>query len=202
MRIGRRSANVVYPLVRIGSAHARRTAADVADGFQLVRSAPHETEGANTLLRSIHYLMSRRSLVLSLAAVLFSACASASAPEPAQRANPWDDAAVCLGPAEPPQVVPDTWPTVTNRAEVGTALERAYVPLLQSRGDIQGSAQLCLLIAETGAVQDLRMVKSSGDVDLDRAAVSVARVMTFEPAKAGGLPVRIWIAVPMNFRTR
>lgn len=95
----------------------------------------------------------------------------------------------------------DTRPELTNRAEIGRLLETNYPPLLRDAG-ISGETLMWFLIAENGAVMQLRIDRSSGHEALDRAAMDVARNMKFTPAMRDGEAVPVWIAIPIVFNTR
>ncbi|MHB1169477.1 MAG: M56 family metallopeptidase [Longimicrobiales bacterium] len=95
----------------------------------------------------------------------------------------------------------DTRPELTNRAEIGRLLEANYPPLLRDAG-ISGETLMWFLIAENGAVMQLRIDRSSGHEALDRAAMDVARNMKFTPAMRDGEAVPVWIAIPIVFNTR
>lgn len=92
-------------------------------------------------------------------------------------------------------------PDITNRAEVGRALEREYPPLLRDAG-IGGTVRVHFFIDENGRVQDTRLDQSSGHSQLDNAALAVADVMRFTPALNRDKKVPVWISLPITFQVR
>ncbi|HEX3673778.1 MAG TPA: TonB family protein [Rhizomicrobium sp.] len=53
------------------------------------------------------------------------------------------------------------------------------------------SSKVHYTITETGAVKDPVVVVSSGDVDLDKAAIACASAWLYTPATRGGVPVAV-----------
>lgn len=102
------------------------------------------------------------------------------------------------GPTSTPQTVA---PQITNRSEVVEALEREYPPLLREAG-IGGTATVWVFIDENGRVQETRIQESSGDPQLDEAALRVAEIMRFSPALNDGERVPVWVAFPITFAVR
>lgn len=101
-----------------------------------------------------------------------------------------------------PQFTPFTdRPELLNRPEVQEALETNYPPLLRNAG-IGGQTMVWFLIDKTGAVSDVRLNKSSDHPALDEAALKVARVMRFSPAKNRGAAVPVWVAIPIVFSSK
>ena len=92
-------------------------------------------------------------------------------------------------------------PEQANREACDGVLEREYTPGLRSAG-VEGEARVWLHIDEKGNVTDVRIGVSSGHSKLDRIALRVARCGRFAPALNNGLPVAIWIQVPIEFRAR
>lgn len=64
---------------------------------------------------------------------------------------------------------------------------------------IEGSTLVRVLVNETGAVDSVVVVESSGHAAFDSAAVEGAKSMAFEPATRKGAPVRVWARVPVHF---
>jgi TonB family protein len=89
-------------------------------------------------------------------------------------------------------------PTLTNAAEVSSALMREYPAVLRDAG-IGGAPVLWIHIATTGEVDDARVHESSGYEALDQAAINVARVMVFRPARNGDDVVATWVQMPVRF---
>lgn len=90
-------------------------------------------------------------------------------------------------------------PEVVNRDEIARALVRNYPPQLRDKG-IGGTTLVWMLIARTGETRQVQIKSSSGYPELDAAAIKVASVIRFSPAKNGSTPVAVWIALPIVFK--
>jgi TonB family protein len=114
-----------------------------------------------------------------------------------------DVTAYRVGPTEPvgePEFTPMTVrPTLTNAAEVSSALMREYPAVLRDAG-IGGAPVVWVYITETGTVGATQIHESSGFEALDEAAMNVARVMVFTPAKNGDDIVATWVQIPIRFQ--
>jgi protein TonB len=64
----------------------------------------------------------------------------------------------------------------------------------------EGTVRVRVLVAATGAVEDLRLAVSSGRNALDQAALDGLRRWRFNPAQLAGRPVAAWVTVPVVFR--
>jgi protein TonB len=66
---------------------------------------------------------------------------------------------------------------------------------------IEGIATVNLLLNLDGSIMDARVARSSGNAELDSAAVKAGRKCEFAPALGNRLqPVRVWVAVPFSFK--
>jgi protein TonB len=92
-------------------------------------------------------------------------------------------------------------PELKNSAEVGRALQRYYPPLLRDAG-IGGTVKIWFLIDETGKVIKTQLKQGSGHQALDDAAAKVADVMQFSPALNRDQKVKVWVDMPIVFRTQ
>lgn len=92
-------------------------------------------------------------------------------------------------------------PDLKNREAVQRALVRNYPPLLRDAG-IGGTVLTWLLIDETGNVIRTQVKEGSGHDALDQAALKVADVMRFTPALNRDQKVKVWIALPIVFKTQ
>ena len=92
-----------------------------------------------------------------------------------------------------------TPPRLTNGDEVQAAIAAEYPEQLRNAG-IGGVVRLSLLVGPDGVPTDSRLLQSSGNADLDRAARRVAGVLRFSPAlNRDGNPVAVWASFPIVF---
>gem|GEM_PF-4669005 len=63
----------------------------------------------------------------------------------------------------------------------------------------EGTATIRAKISSAGAVQQIRLFRSSGSSLLDHAATAAVRKWEFEPTTRKGEPVEAWVEVPVNF---
>ncbi len=92
-------------------------------------------------------------------------------------------------------------PSITNRMEVIAAMAENYPPLLREAG-IGGAVRVYFFIGADGVVRDVRIDRSSGHEALDQAALRVADVYEFSPARNGDEPVPVWVSFPITFQIR
>ncbi len=113
-----------------------------------------------------------------------------------QELRPEDVAAIQAGPVFTPMTVV---PEILNRTEVQQALMRLYPPVLRDAG-IGVTVEVWFYLSETGQVLHNRVSQTSGNAELDAAALRVAAVFRFTPAlyKREG-PVPVWIRLPIVF---
>lgn len=74
-----------------------------------------------------------------------------------------------------------------------------YPRVARRRGN-QGTVVVEVLVDESGRVGDLRMIKSSGYNNLDKAAITAVKKWTFEPGSKNGRRVAMWVRVPVRFQ--
>jgi TonB family protein len=92
-------------------------------------------------------------------------------------------------------------PELRNADELMRALERSYPQTLKDAG-IGGTTLLWVFIDVAGAVQNTRVVETSGFTDLDRIAETVVRATArFSPAYNRDQRVPVWIQIPITFRS-
>jgi TonB family protein len=89
-------------------------------------------------------------------------------------------------------------PTLRNREEAAAALRNSYPPILRNAG-IGGVALLWFFIDDNGRVVRTVLKETSGQEQLDAAAVQVASVMQFSPAMNRDMHVPVWVAIPITF---
>jgi TonB family protein len=93
-----------------------------------------------------------------------------------------------------------TRPRLRNTRSVREEMRRRYPDHLRRMG-LGGSVRVWTFVDERGRVTRRRLAETSGDCDLDRAAIEVARVMRFTPATRDGKAVAGWVAIPLTFTT-
>jgi protein TonB len=98
-------------------------------------------------------------------------------------------------------VVSKVPPQLLNAPEVQRALERNYPALLRDAG-IGGRVVLWLLVDETGRVIETDVREGSGQSAFDSAAARVGEIMRFSPGKNREDRVKVWVSLPVVFRTR
>ena len=92
-------------------------------------------------------------------------------------------------------------PEVRNREVVQDLLVRNYPPLLRDAG-VGGTVLAWLLIDDDGNVIRTKLSKSSGHEALDAAGLKVIEQIKFTPAEHNGVPVNVWIQMPIAFKTQ
>ena len=103
--------------------------------------------------------------------------------------------------SEQPAFTPrEVEPRLTNPGEFTRALERAYPPALKEAG-IGGRVLLWVFVDEQGEVANVQLYESSGNEQLDEAAIATMRTGEFTPAQNRGEVVPVWIAIPVTFAT-
>ncbi len=65
--------------------------------------------------------------------------------------------------------------------------------------DMEGETLLRVRVTDTGSVDSVEVVESSGYQDFDAAAVDGARRLRFTPARQDGERIRVWARVPVHF---
>jgi len=122
-----------------------------------------------------------------------------SAPVTEPPAAPPATVAARPDPADGPVFTPFTQaPEMINREDVVRALEREYPPVLRDAG-VVGNVTVWVFIDENGIATDVRVKDSSGQPALDDAALRVARVFRFSPARNGDQVVPVWVSLPIRF---
>jgi periplasmic protein TonB len=67
---------------------------------------------------------------------------------------------------------------------------------------VEGTTLLRLRVSETGEVDSVEVVETSGHLGLDSAAVAGARDLRFQPGRRNGKRIRMWASLPVHFSTR
>ncbi len=92
-------------------------------------------------------------------------------------------------------------PVLKNSDAVARALQRYYPPLLRDAG-IGGTVNIWFFIDENGRVVKTQLKKGSGHDALDAAALKVADIMEFSPALNREQKVKVWVDMPIVFKTQ
>jgi len=121
--------------------------------------------------------------------------AAADVPAPAKEEAPRPSA------AEPTFTPYTVAPSILNRAEVIHAFADACTPRVRCAG-ISGTVKVWFFINARGTVDAVRLDRSSGHPELDRAALEVARVYRFSPALNRDQRVPVWVTFPITFQLR
>ncbi len=68
--------------------------------------------------------------------------------------------------------------------------------------DMEGETLLRVRVGDTGGVDSVEVVESSGYASFDSAAVAGALKLRFEPARQDGKRIDVWAEVPVHFSKR
>ena len=68
--------------------------------------------------------------------------------------------------------------------------------------DIEGETLLRVRVTETGQVDSVIVLESSGQGAFDSAAIAGARELRFRPARRAGKRIVVWAEVPVHFSKR
>ena len=128
---------------------------------------------------------------LGLAGLAGAAACTRREPAPV----PADASATPVAEEPAPDLTPDVMPKLLS-API------AYPAEARERGE-EGIVQVQALVGADGRViKTVAMPNQKAAPVLIDAAVAAVRGWTFEPAKIGDRPVKIWVAVPVNFRLK
>ncbi|MBI5624062.1 MAG: energy transducer TonB [Elusimicrobia bacterium] len=89
-------------------------------------------------------------------------------------------------------------PRLLNLRELAVVLRRSY-PARERAAGIQGTVILDLALAEDGRVTEVKVVGSAGSA-FDEAALGVAKLLRYSPAKVGRLAVACRIRQAIAFK--
>ena len=67
---------------------------------------------------------------------------------------------------------------------------------------VEGTTLLRLRVSDTGEVDSVEVVETSGHSGLDSAAMAGARELRFQPGRRNGKRIRMWASLPVHFSTR
>ncbi|HUF67266.1 MAG TPA: energy transducer TonB [Longimicrobiales bacterium] len=104
--------------------------------------------------------------------------------------------------SEAPRYTPfEERPRLLNQADVVRSMERNYPTFLNQAG-IGGTVEVWFLLDVDGSILKTQLKQSSGRAALDEAALKVAGIMEFTPAKNRDRPVQVWVSQPITFTPR
>ena len=75
-------------------------------------------------------------------------------------------------------------------------------PLHMWDQDMEGETLLKVRVGDTGGVDSVEVVETSGYPSFDSAAVEGARRLRFTPARQDGKRIQVWAQVPVRFSKR
>ena len=75
-------------------------------------------------------------------------------------------------------------------------------PLQMWDRDVEGETLLRVRVGDTGGVDSVEVVESSGYLSFDSAAVEGAHRLRFSPARQDGKRIEVWAHVPVRFSKR
>ena len=75
-------------------------------------------------------------------------------------------------------------------------------PLHMWDQDMEGETMLRVRVGDTGVVDSVEVLETSGHPAFDSAAVEGARRLRFTPARQGGERIEVWAQVPVRFSKR
>ena len=104
-------------------------------------------------------------------------------------------AAMEAPPPEEDEIVP-FW-HVESPPELVHAVPPKY-PEIARKAQMEGKIFLHLLVGKNGEVEDVQFIK--GPEIFKEAAIKAARQFRFSPALQNDKPVRVWMAVPIDFK--
>lgn len=72
-------------------------------------------------------------------------------------------------------------------------------PVIAKKRGYQGIVELIVLVSEKGEVNSLKIFKSSRHKALDHQALRSVKSWLFEPGRKNGVPVEMWVKIPVKF---
>lgn len=75
-------------------------------------------------------------------------------------------------------------------------------PLHMWDQDMEGQTLLRVRVSDTGQVDSVEVMETSGYASFDSAAVAGARDLRFTPARRDGKRISVWAEVPVHFSKR
>ncbi|MBN2030406.1 M56 family metallopeptidase [bacterium] len=78
--------------------------------------------------------------------------------------------------------------------------EKIVYPDIAKKAGVEGRVMIQALIDENGNVVNTVVMQSLGSSGYDEAAAEAIKTVEWKPAKRDGVPVKVWIAVPVDFQ--
>ncbi len=92
-------------------------------------------------------------------------------------------------------------PEIKNRRRAIQIVARNYPRLLKDAG-IGGTVNIWVFVDTQGRVNNAQVQKSSGNKQLDEAALASAQQFVFSPALNRDQKVPVWVAIPITFSVK
>ncbi len=112
-------------------------------------------------------------------------------------------------PPPPPEAIDDSVPVFVPHDEppepIGgyAAIQSKLVyPEIARKAGVEGRVMIWAQIGVDGSVMRTRVMKSLGPNGCDEAAISAIKAVKWKPAMQRDKPVRVWVAVPVDFRLK
>ena len=90
-------------------------------------------------------------------------------------------------------------PVIVNHAEILQARRHEYRTTGMMERGVGDTTGVQILVDTLGRVSDAKVAVSSEDQTVDEAALRVARVHQFEPARNRGKAVPVWVSLSLSF---
>lgn len=112
-------------------------------------------------------------------------------------------------PPPPPDAIDDSVPVFVPHDEppepIGgyAAIQgKLKYPEIARKAGVEGRVMIWAQIGEDGGVVRTRVMKSLGPNGCDEEAMAAIRAVKWKPAMQRDKPVRVWVAVPVDFRLK
>lgn len=117
---------------------------------------------------------------------------SDEAPPPPPPEEEDDDAIVFVPYDEPP----------TPIGGFAAIQKKLQYPEIARKAGVEGRVLVYAQVDEEGSVQRTRVIQSLGPNGCDEAAIAAIKAVKWKPAKQRDRSVKVWIAVPVDFKLR
>ena len=90
-----------------------------------------------------------------------------------------------------------------DAALIAYIMNSVVYPERAKENNIQGRVYLQFVVTSRGNIGEVRIMRGSGDAELDAEAVRVIRTIEgFRPGRQGGVAVPVWYSVPVSYQLR